>query len=421
MSPSKTPYHLFEVFGIEIEYMIVNRDTLEVSPVADEILKQADGGTYTCDHVEDGMGWANELVCHLLEIRNDTPVPSLEGMGKRFHDSVLKLSKLAAERNAQLMPSSAHPWMNPVSETRIWPHEYSEVYNQFDRIFNCRRHGWANLQSCQLNLPFCGDEEFGRLHAAIRLLLPIMPALASSSPILESRLYGRLNNRLAVYRTNAEKVPSVAGRCIPEAVFSLNEYHEKILQKIYADIRPLDPEGTLQEEWLNARGAIARFDRDAIEIRVLDSQECPDADIAICKTVAGVLKAMAEENFCSFQHQKQWAIDPLEEILKSCIVSGELTEIRNRDYLALFGIKKETCTAGDLWRHLLTASFPARSENDRRDLEIVREILNHGVLSRRIIQAVGYNFQRENLRRVYRELSECLIKNKFFEGLRVET
>jgi hypothetical protein len=31
----------------------------------------------------------------------------------------------------------------------------------------------------------------------------------------------------------------------------------------------------LRHEWVNARGAIARFDRSAIEIRVLDVAECP--------------------------------------------------------------------------------------------------------------------------------------------------
>jgi len=37
----------------------------------------------------------------------------------------------------------------------------------------------------------------------------------------------------------------------------------------------------LQNEWLNSRGAIARFERDTIEIRVLDSQETPAAELAI--------------------------------------------------------------------------------------------------------------------------------------------
>ena len=45
----------------------------------------------------------------------------------------------------------------------------ASIYDTFDRIFSCKGHGWANLQSMQINLPFRGDEEFARLHAAIRV------------------------------------------------------------------------------------------------------------------------------------------------------------------------------------------------------------------------------------------------------------
>ena len=62
------------------------------------------------------------------------------------------------------------------------------------------------------------------------------------------------------------------------------------------DIAPLDPDGTLQHEWLNSRGAIARFDRNAIEIRVLDIQECPVADLAICFQVMSFLKIFDDAN-----------------------------------------------------------------------------------------------------------------------------
>ena len=44
-------------------------------------------------------------------------------------------------------------------------------------------------------------------------------------------------------------------------------YERDILQRIYSDLEPLDPEGVLRHEWVNARGAIARFDRGTVEIR----------------------------------------------------------------------------------------------------------------------------------------------------------
>ena len=41
---SNTPYTLFSVLGIEIEYMLVDRDTLVVQGKSDELLAHLAGG-----------------------------------------------------------------------------------------------------------------------------------------------------------------------------------------------------------------------------------------------------------------------------------------------------------------------------------------------------------------------------------------
>jgi hypothetical protein len=60
-------YELFEVTGIEIEYMIVDRETLAVRPIADLVLG-ADGelelGSIAC---------SNELVLHVIELKTNGP------------------------------------------------------------------------------------------------------------------------------------------------------------------------------------------------------------------------------------------------------------------------------------------------------------------------------------------------------------
>src|SRR5690606_34786160 len=129
------------------------------------------------------------------------------------------------------------------------------------------------------------DAEFARLHAAIRPVLPLLPALAASSPVVDGHATGTLDNRLAVYAENCRRVPSVSGAVVPEPVYSRADYETGLLGRIYRDLAPLDPAGTLRHEWVNARGAIARFDRSAIEIRLLDTQECPAADIAVAALV----------------------------------------------------------------------------------------------------------------------------------------
>jgi len=45
---SARPYHLFDVFGIEVEYMIVDRGTLAVRPLTD-VLIHGEVGAYEAE------------------------------------------------------------------------------------------------------------------------------------------------------------------------------------------------------------------------------------------------------------------------------------------------------------------------------------------------------------------------------------
>ena len=163
----------------------------------------------------------------------------------------------------------------------------------------CSGHGWSNLQSTHVNLPFAGDEEFGRLHAAIRVVLPLIPALAAASPFLDGVLQPSLDARLEAYRGNARLVPEVAGHVVPEPVSTEEEYRDRILEPLYSALEEHDPDGVLRHEWANARGAIARFQRGAIEIRVIDAQECPSADLAVVSFVVAIVRALTEERWSS--------------------------------------------------------------------------------------------------------------------------
>ena len=125
------------------------------------------------------------------------------------------------------------------------------------------------------------DAEFEKLHAAVRILLPIIPGLSASSPIFEGKDTGFKDARMHVYKTNQKEIPEMTGKVIPEQLFSRQDYFDGIFEPINKAIKPYDSENILDHHFLNSRGAIARFDRDAIEIRVIDIQECPKADVAI--------------------------------------------------------------------------------------------------------------------------------------------
>ncbi len=404
---------LGEAIGVELEYMIVESDTLTVKPIADEVLR-AVSGSYTSDAEPEGEGgvvsWSNELVLHVIELKTLAPVQSLDGLAERFQRHVRDINKLLEVHGARLLPTAMHPWMDPYREMQLWPHEYNPVYEAFDRIFNCKGHGWANLQSTHINLPFGNDDEFGRLHAAIRLVLPLIPALAASSPLMDGRLSGNADERINVYMRNSVRIPSVAGRVIPEPVFSRQTYERDLLGRIYRDLAPFDPDNILRYEWANARGCIARFDRGSIEIRLIDIQECPAADIAMCELIRATVGALTHENWTSYAAQKRFDTERLREVLLATMREGEAALVDDSDYLEALGIRARRAAAGEIWQQL-SQRLVASGSDACRTLDVM---LAEGTLSTRIRRALSDEPHQAELAEVYGQLADCLASGRLF-------
>ncbi|MGV3538804.1 MAG: carboxylate-amine ligase [Rufibacter sp.] len=408
----RSKLRLFEGFGVEMEYMIVDRETLQVKPISDEVLK-AQAGELTSDVERGAMGWSNELVLHVLELKTNGPAQKLTDLAFLFHQEVRRVNQLLEPFNAMLLPTGAHPLMDPFQETKLWPHEASEIYQAYNKIFNCQGHGWSNLQSTHLNLPFANDEEFGRLHAAIRLVLPLIPALSAASPILDKKVTGFLDTRLEVYRKNQQKVPLIAGQIVPEAVFSEQQYQEKIFQPMFQAIAPFDDEDILQEEFLNSRGAIARFSRGAIEIRIIDNQECPLADISILVVVTEVLKKLVQEEWSRYEDQQKMETDALASVFLQSVKNGPETEVSDTYYLSLLGVRGNKVTLTEVWRQL----WQRVRENETIPKEIVNSVdimINNGCLSQRILHTLGGEPTEEQILAVYRKLANCLATNQLY-------
>lgn len=409
-----TPVNLFEAAGMELEYVIADRQTLETRPICDQLL-MAQAGHITGDIEFDDISWSNELAHHMVEMKTTDPTRPLAFNSGAFQKHVRRMNELLEPLNCRLMPAAMHPWMDANREMNIWPHEYSIVYEMFNHIFGCRGHGWMNIQAMHVNLPFEGDEQFGKLHAAIRLILPILPALAASSPVKDSTITGILDNRLDVYPNNCARIPSIGVRLIPEPVYTIHDYHEVILQRIYRDLEPYDPKGILQYEWSNARGAIARFNRNTIEIRVIDMQECPAADVAVATAAVEVVKLLVAQTWSGLKAQQAWPSDPLADLLKLVVRDGDRTVIANADYLKTFGYtKSSSCTAGELWKHLfeqVARHAPGSLDHCSRELDVM---VTQGPLSRRILKALSGDTSRAKLHEVYARLCDCLQEGAMF-------
>jgi carboxylate-amine ligase len=304
--------------------------------------------------------------------------------------------------------------MDPIRETKLWSHENNEVYEIYNKIFDCRGHGWSNLQSTHLNLPFYDDEEFAKLHAAVRIILPLLPAICASSPILDGQYTGLLDTRLKYYKTNQSKIPSITGRVIPEAVFSKRNYLNTIYEKIKSDIAPFNTDNVLNPIWVNSRGAIPRFDRGSIEIRIMDIQECPVADLAIVTLVIETLKCLVQGTLIDFDTQMKWKTDALSQILERTTEKGQDATIGNIEYLRAFGFDGPEATAADLWKHILAKILNSGNQvvqHWRKELDV---ILNEGTLSKRLMSALGDQPSQEKIISVYKQLAGCLAQNKMF-------
>ncbi|HAZ11278.1 MAG: hypothetical protein A2X86_20630 [Bdellovibrionales bacterium GWA2_49_15] len=401
---SRKNLHLFEGVGLELEYMIVNAETLDVLPIVEKILKDHNHGELV-DELDVGqIRWSNELVCHVLELKGPGPFTDLTIAAQAFSESVAHLNGYLGSHGAKLLPTGMHPWMNPLKETVLWPHGQKEIYDQFNKIFGCQGHGWSNLQSMHINLPFGTEEEFGRLHAAIRIILPLVPALCASSPIYEGRLHDHPSNRLIFYESNQARIPSITGGVIPGPVYTFHDY-ELLLKKMYQDIAPFDPDGVLQGPWLNSRGAILKFDYGCIEIRLADVQEHPRMDVAIASFIVALLREFVAEKYCSYSEQKLVTTELLRNVYDKA--NRFTVEQVPLSYAKLFGV-----TDTDSLPELLHAVFE-RVKGDLPAFAVASldHWFEHGTLAMRMRVA----FQRDkDLKKLYQDLASCLQENRLF-------
>lgn len=389
------PYGLFEVTGIEIEYMIVSKDDLRVLPYADRILQNG------ISELQRGpVTISNELVSHVIELKTTVPVTSLAGLETDFRDCIYFIQSELKPHGAMLLGTGMHPIMNPEYETVLWPEENSEIYVQFDRIFNCQGHGWANLQSMHINLPFADEEEFIKLHKAIRLILPLLPAMCASSPVVEGRPGPGMDSRVHYYRYNCARIPEISGAVIPEDIESTDQYYKEILYPIYRALEPLDPEKVLQEEWVNARGAIARFDRKSIEIRLMDTQAKPEDDLILARFVVSLLKYIIYSG--EIDIAKIYRTELLVKTLWRTVHSAEKA-VLPAEYLSIFGLY-ESVSASNLLNHLVVilADEQAQQYFAKGSLagRIMDKVQQRGGLSKEASSA-----NRKILRNIYRDIA----------------
>ena len=399
MRADKT-YKTLEVLGPEHEFSVVDKD-IKPLPIVDKIIKDYCGKVV--NFVEQkGFTFGKELQMHVMELKANEPFKMPQLFEETMQKGVTTLSVILEKYDASLLGTGMHPLLH-LDETGIWPHRHRKIYEEYSKIFNLKQHGWLNIQSFHLNLPFSDEEEGVYLHNQLVNLCPYLPAISASSPFCEGKIGTYVDNRLWFYKINQAEVPSVAGDVIPEYIPSFNRYKEEVIDKYSKDLAKVGTGKTLLfKEWVNSRGIIFRFDRKALEIRVIDEQECIKSDVALSCFIRAALRGMMEQQTELLPH------DILVSDFNSIVADGSKA-------IVLHPAGKTAC---EVCRYFLKLASNYATEGEKKYLYLVKKRIEEGNLSESIRERVSRRAQKtdfeEAIRAVYSTLINCLTDNQPF-------
>ena len=393
-------YGTLEVLGPEHEFSIVD-EKLTPLPIVDKVIRDVHGRVVNCASL-GACSFGKELQAHVAEFKANRPFVSPVVFEETMQKTVEAiLAVLESCYDARLLGSGMHPFLK-LSEAKVWSHRDRGIYAAMSRIFNLNQHGWLNIQSFQLNLPYRNESEAMRLYTALSNILPYLPAIAASSPIYESRKGPFVDNRLHFYMTNQLEVPSLTGSLIPEYVDSFEEYEKTTVRQYSEELARLNaPPSLLDKEWLNSRGAIIRQDRKAIEIRVLDEQESVKSDVALSCFIRAALRGILRDTDYPYL-----AHPALVQNFKQVVRKGLLARVQHPNGK----------TASEVCLRLLQTAMSNATDEEKRYLPIIKQRISGGNLSNIILRNVAKKAQKTDLHEAifttYSRLADCLEKNQ---------
>ncbi|MGQ9624656.1 MAG: glutamate-cysteine ligase family protein [Candidatus Bathycorpusculaceae bacterium] len=369
-------------------------------PIVDKIIKDFHGRV--TNFVEKlYYTFGKELQLHVMEIKPNKPFKSPEIFDEMMHEAVLEmLDYLEHKYSASLLGTGMHPLLR-LEETGVWPHRHRQIYREYSKVFNLKQHGWLNIQSFQLNLPYSNEGKGIALHNLLANLCAYLPAVSASSPISEGKPGENVDNRLFFYMSNQKEVPSVTGDVIPEYVSSFQHYRKEVVGKYSMDLARAGVETPLlYKDWVNSRGVIFRFDRKALEMRVMDEQECVKSDVALSCFIRAALRWMIKEDVKLLPHE---------------ILVKDFNSII-RDGLNATVLNPYGSTARHVCLQIFKKAFSYATEGEKKYLPIVLKRIEQGNLSeiirKRVLEKAKKTGFNEAVINIYSKLIKSLASNK---------
>ena len=335
-----------------------------------------------------------------MEIKANKPFKSPTEFEETMHKAVTTLGGIVKTQGASLLGMGMHPLLK-LEQTGVWPHYHKKIYDEYAKIFNLQQHGWLNIQSFHLNLPFQKEADAIAIHNQLCNLVAYLPAIAASSPFYEGKQGKDVDNRLQFYKVNQKEVPSITGEVIPEYVTTLENYRRDVIGGYSSAMEYAGAAKTLlNREWVNSRGIIFRFDRSALEVRVMDEQECVKSDVALACFVRSAIRGMLETN---------------------AELSPHYLLVKDFNAIIKDGLKAETGsphgkTARIVCQHYLNLAQKHADSNEKKYLSLIKHRIDEGSLSevvrKRVLVRAGKTNLHEAITNTYSTLIKCLYDNQ---------
>lgn len=378
---------------------MVNEE-LNALPIVDKVIKDFHGRVVNFVELPQ-FTFGKEIQLHVMEIKANAPFRSPKLFEETMQSAVSTLLDFLWKKyNAHLLGTGMHPLLS-LEETSIWPHRHRKIYQEYSKIFNLTQHGWLNIQSFHLNLPYSREEKGILLHNLLAGLCAYLPAISASSPIFEGAIGPNVDNRLCFYKINQREIPSITGDVVPEYVSSFDQYRREVIGQYSQDLAKLGAGKTiLFKEWVNSRGVIFRFDRSALEVRVMDEQECVKSDVALSCFIRAALRGLLAERAEPLPHQL------LVRDFDSVMANGLNAKV----------LHPKGETARQVCQHLFNLALENAEEDEKKYLWIVKKRIEDGNLSELIQTRVLKRAQKTDLKEailgIYPTLIKCLSDNQ---------
>jgi gamma-glutamyl:cysteine ligase YbdK (ATP-grasp superfamily) len=394
-------FRILEVLGPEHEFALVD-EALHPVPVVDQVIKKLRGRIANYADCQTFM-FGKELQAHVAELSAIKPFVSPISFEATMQNAIEYIQELLSTHFAvQLLGTGMHPLLFP-HDVKIWAHRDRQIYSILHQLFNLYQHGWVNIHAFQLNLPYGTQSEAIRLHYLISQILPYIVAISASSPLCEGRFSGYVDTRLFYYQQSQVRIPSLLGHIVPETVSSFHEYRQKIISRYSRDLAAHGaPQFMLHREWLNSRGAIFRFDRHAIEIRIMDEQECIRADVAMSCFLRACLRGLFNQQ--SLNTPRQHLIQDFHAVMQQGLKARVLHQ--------------HGPTAKHVCRMLLHIATNHATREEKQYLSSVKRRIEEGnladLLRRDIEKKAQKTTMHEAILTIYARLIQNLQRNEMY-------